>query len=240
MKVKHNRNQKIIKFLNGRTFYIVLCLCFVAIGVAMWSGVEVLKNKSDTDTSSRNTTAENQSKPSYDTISEPDNTESRPSSSSPSTQSKPEASTPKPSEQTSVGVAKFFIRPLLGEIIKDYSDTELQYSLTFKDMRLHKGVDIAGKYGDSITASGEGVVTDVYKDALLGTVVVIDHGNGIVAKYCGLGAEPSVKKGDKVDSSVQIGSLDDIPSESVEQVHLHLEFTKNGKSVDPLLYFTTK
>ena len=107
-------------------------------------------------------------------------------------------------------------------------------------MRLHKAIDISGKYGDPVIASGKGIVTDVYTDAMLGTVVEIDHGNGITAKYCGLNSEPSVKKGDTVDSSVQLGSLGDIPSESVEEVHLHLEFYKNGKSTDPLKFFTTK
>ena len=76
--------------------------------------------------------------------------------------------------------------------------------------------------------------------SLVGSEFFVYHGNGITARYCGLNTEPAVKKGDKVDSSVQIGSLGDIPSESVEQVHLHLEFYQNGKSADPLKFFSSK
>ncbi len=237
MKVKHNRDLKIIKFLNGKAFYVVLCLCFVAIGVAMWTGVESIKNLTDDelpDVSSL-TAENNTSSFDFGEVSVPSTPQK------PSTTSKPQTIAPSnPAEEVSTNVASFFIRPLLGEVIKEYSDTELQYSMTFKDMRLHKGVDISGALNDPVMAAGDGKVTDVYNDALYGWVVVIDHGNGIVAKYCGLASSPTVKKGDTVDSSKQIGALGDIPCESVEPVHLHLEFTQKGKSVDPMKFFISK
>ncbi len=236
MKVANKGKSKIIKFLNGRAFYLILCLCFIAIGIAAWSGVEGMKNLSYIENQSDNTATDinNSSMPNLNANNQQQNNK-------PTTSSKDEvASKPKPeqpTEETSTAVAEFFVRPMLGEITKSYSDTELQYSATYNDMRLHKGLDIAGEAGDPVTACGAGTVTKVYNDTLYGTVVVIDHGNKIVGRYCGLNSNPAVKVGDTVDSSDRIGDLREIPCESSDPCHLHLEFTKNGKSIDPLKIF---
>ena len=242
MSNKNKSRSKIIKFLNGRTFYVVLCLCFVAIGIAAWSGVEGMKildaEKQNNSTSSVNSGSggdvlqvippiSSVITPSFDENDQNDNAESE-----------TEAINPTESETDEViaPVATFFVNPVLGEVIKDFSDTELQYSMTMCDMRLHKAVDLKANEGTPVIASGSGIVTDVYTDVMLGSVVEIDHGNGITAKYCGLNEEPFVKKGDTVDSSKQIGTVGVIPSESVEQRHIHLEFFKNGKAVSPMNY----
>lgn len=242
MKDSNKHNSKLIKFLNGKTFYVVLCLCFLAIGIAAWTGVEGFKNiqnaessqQSGTDTPSEPTVPSepidigfnDKDDNSNEQVELPEKTESKDT----------ESLEPEESEQVAAPVASFFINPVLGEVIKGYSDTELQYSLTMKDMRMHKAVDIAADVGTPVVAAGEGTVTDIIKDAMYGTTVVIDHGNGIVVKYCGLSNALFVSKGDTVDSTKQIGVVDIIPCESVEQRHLHLEFFKNGKAVSPLDY----
>ena len=242
MKTTNKHSKKIIKFLNGRAFYVVLCLCFLAIGVATWSGVEGFKNSQNNkeNQSQSSDTAKAPSSPSIlPEISDKNDTASRNETaelpddavSSELTESEPEKT-----EQTAAPVATVFINPVLGEVIKNYSETELQYSMTMKDMRLHKAVDIAADMGTPVVASGEGVVTEVVTDPMYGVTVVIDHGNGITAKYCGLKKAPFVSKGDTVDSSTQLGVVDVIPCESVEPRHLHLEFFKDGKSVSPMNY----
>ena len=242
MSNKNKSKSKIIKFLNGRTFYVVLCLCFVAIGVAAWSGVEGMKilnaEKGNNSTSSVDLGSNNnvlQVIPPFSSVITPSDDETDENI---NTESQTEAVKPSESETEEVvaPVATFFVNPVLGEVIKDFSDTELQYSMTMCDMRLHKAVDLAANEGTPVIAAGNGVVTDVYTDVMLGSVVEIDHGNGIVVQYCGLNEEPFVKKGDMVDSSKQIGTVGVIPSESVEQRHLHLEFFKNGKAVSPMNY----
>ena len=131
--------------------------------------------------------------------------------------------------------APFFTMPITGEILKDYDEQELQYSQTFKDWRLHLGVDIAAQKGDTVFACAQGTVEDIYEDPVLGTVVAIDHGDGLIAFYCGLNAKPTVQIGDSVESGSQIGVIDILPGESVEQAHLHLEMEKDGSPVSPLL-----
>lgn len=235
MKVTHNRQSKIIKFLNGRTFYVVLCLCFIAIGVAMWTGVESIKNITNENLNNGSTTLDNTSQHHIEILPNIDSSSTTSIESSP-----PKDTESKPVEEASTNVAMFFIRPLLGDITKKYSDSELQYSMTFNDMRLHKGIDISGELGDPVMSCGSGTVTEVYYDSMYGWVVKIDHGNKINAKYCGLASAPTVKINDVVDSSKQIGTLGDMPCESVEPTHLHLEFTQNGKSTDPLKFFVIK
>ncbi len=240
MKYKNKSQSRLIKFLNGKAFYVVAGICFVAIGVAAWTGVESLnrsdgENKDKTSSSINSSESNNQIMEALppsdiDIPSESDNEQSGESEIEAIVPDLPET------EETAAPVAGFFINPVMGEIIKDFSDTELQYSMTLCDMRLHKGVDISADEGIPVVAAGAGVVKSVGLDSMLGTVVEIDHGNGITAKYCGLNDQPAVKVGDEVDSSKQIGVIGVIPSESVEQRHLHLEFFKDGKAVSPAKY----
>ncbi len=240
MKIRNNKSKKIIKFLNGKGFYAVVGVCLIAIGVAAWSGVQGIKGIntpqqseiSSSDIISVPDSAELENDKTNEPIINNDNkTENESIQQSTETTEEKE-------EGTLANTATFFINPVLGDIIKDFSDTELQYSMTFGDMRLHKGIDIAADVGTPVMAAGEGVVLDVYTDALYGAVVEIDHGNGITAKYCGLNSKPGVNVGETVTSSTQIGAIDVVPCESVEQHHLHLEFFKDKKAVSPLKYIT--
>lgn len=129
--------------------------------------------------------------------------------------------------------ATFFTMPVGGEIIKNYSDTDLQYSKTYKDWRLHCALDIAAEKGTQVHASGNGKVTNVYEDSLLGNVVEIDHGNGIVAYYCGLNSA-LVKVGQTVEVGKTIGGIGEIPSESSDAMHLHFAVKVNGKTQNPV------
>ncbi len=246
MKFKNKSRSKIIKFLNGKAFYAVLCVCLVGVGVAAWSGVEGFRRlnaSSGSDNGSLTGQVESNSNvlpsvPSTSSKFDISGTASNPKNDKTENSSKLESKLPSTPEveQTAAPVATYFVSPVLGEVIKGYSDTELQYSMTMHDMRMHKAMDIAADSGTPVVASGEGVVKSIFKDAMLGTVVEIDHGNGITVKYCGLNAQPSVNVGDIVDSSTRLGSVDVIPIESVEQRHLHLEFYKDGKSVSPADY----
>ena len=129
--------------------------------------------------------------------------------------------------------ASFFVMPLTGEILKGCKTDELQYAVTYGDWRLHTGLDVAGPLGAEVRAAGDGTVVSVKEDKKWGLTVVINHGNGIMATYCGLNA-PRVKEGDAVEANQTLAILGEIPCESVEPVHLHLERTKENTPVDPL------
>lgn len=129
--------------------------------------------------------------------------------------------------------ATFFAMPVGGDIIKDYSEKELKYSNTYKDWRLHTGIDIAAKKGTQIHAAGNGKIAEVKDDKLFGSTVVIDHGNGIVASYSGL-LKPLVHVGQIVEAGTTIGGIGEVPCESLDEAHLHLSVTVKGETANPI------
>ncbi len=129
-----------------------------------------------------------------------------------------------------------FAFPLKGTISKEFSRDELVKNATTGDWRIHKGIDIKGMSGDRINAIDNGIVTELVHNALWGTVVTIDHGNGFVAKYYGLRKDSTVKPGDSVKKNGKIGLLHEIPIEKDDGIHLHLEIYKDGVTVSPSDY----
>lgn len=140
-------------------------------------------------------------------------------------------------ETTTKGVVSvYFSYPLGNKIAKEYSKGEIVKNKTTDDWRTHNGVDINGAEGDQVNAICDGEVTAVRDDALLGTVVTIDHGNGITADYYGLQKNSTVQPGDTVKINQKIGVLSEIPLESADGVHLHLEIHHDGVTVSPADY----
>lgn len=215
------------KFFEKRGFYLVSCLCLLAVGVASYVAYDNMP-KPPVDVGQLSSTPESVS--SNESVEAPEVNKNV--SDAKDDRKESQASNPTEIVQTQPK-ADFFVLPLTGTIIKKYSDKEVQYSETFKDLRIHKAVDIAGDISARVTSAGDGKVIEIGKDAMLGTFVVIDHGGDIKAKYCGLNSVPAVHVGDIVDSTTHIGDIAVIPSESANQPHLHLEMTKGGKSVSP-------
>lgn len=124
--------------------------------------------------------------------------------------------------------------PMGDFITKDYSDGTVVYSNTMQDWRVHNGIDFGDNRGQSVLAIAEGTVESVTTDALWGTVVTVNHGNGVVARYCGLEKDSTPEVDTQVEKGVVLGKLGEIPIESKDGPHLHLEITVNGEHVDPL------
>ena len=79
-----------------------------------------------------------------------------------------------------------------------------------------------------------GKVTEVYRDDLFGTTVVIAHSGGLTSQYSNLAATPTVAAGDSVTVGQVIGAVGDTAlCETGEVCHLHFAMTKDGVSVDP-------
>ena len=126
----------------------------------------------------------------------------------------------------------YFIAPVEGKVLSDYSKGELVKNKQTNDWRTHNGTDFAAKSGADVFAVNNGTVSAVYTDSLWGTVVEIDHGNRVTAKYCGL-ADVSVSKGETVLSGSKIGSVGSIPIES-SSPHIHLEMRSGGVLINPI------
>ncbi len=126
-----------------------------------------------------------------------------------------------------------YVLPITGNIAKGYSDSALQYSATFNDMRLHTGVDILCENGSNIQSVGSGTVKSVTDDSNFGKVITIEYNDNIAVKYCGMGSV-NVKENDKVATGDVIGTSGDIPSECADNPHIHIEVVVDGNSVSPL------
>lgn len=127
--------------------------------------------------------------------------------------------------------------PVSGGIIWEFAVDELIYSRTLEHWTTHSGVDIESPLGTEVHAVMSGTVEDVYKDDRIGVTVVISHSNGVSTLYASLKEEPPVKKGDKVNKGDVIGYVGKTAvSECADRSHLHFEYIKDGKTLNPREY----
>lgn len=213
---------KISDFLKGRGFYLVLAFCLVATGVAAWTA---WAGSATPDTAEKTPISSDITSSAEDTEQVQQENESEPYSSEESSEE----------EQIVLPdvVAENFVYPLNGNVLKSFSVDELQFSATFGDLRLHTALDIECEPGSTVSACGNGTVVAIIDDPMLGRYVEIDHGNNIVARYCGLSENLSVKEGNIVSAGTKLGLIGTIPSECADKTHLHLEFYQDEIPVNP-------
>jgi murein DD-endopeptidase MepM/ murein hydrolase activator NlpD len=97
---------------------------------------------------------------------------------------------------------------------------------------LHQGV-YCWKKGSPILAPGEGRVCKTKKQANLGNLLEIDHGNGYVSSYGHLDRF-AVKEGEWVQEGQLIAKLGSTGRSSGP--HLHYELRYRGKMVNPAMH----
>jgi lipoprotein NlpD len=110
--------------------------------------------------------------------------------------------------------------PAKGKVTDDFSDKT-------------KGIDIAGKLGEPVTAASDGKV--VYAGNSLrgyGNLVIIKHDNTYLTAYAH-NRNLLVKEGDAVKKGQKIAEMGDTDATSVK---LHFELRVNGKPVNPTPY----
>lgn len=129
-------------------------------------------------------------------------------------------------------------KPCKGDVVLKCSLEELIFYEGTNDWRTHNGVDFSGEEGDPVYATADGVVSQIYEDELLGTVLVLEHKNGMVSIYGNIRdadfmkVGTAVKQGDVTGAIGKSGVL-----EKNSDSHLHFELKENGEYVDPLKYF---
>ena len=129
----------------------------------------------------------------------------------------------------------------ISSVINPFSGGELVKNETTGSWQTHNGADIKAESGADVYAISSGEVTDITTDNLWGVTVTINHHNGYISKYCGLGSDLSVQKGDTVASGSLIGVVGTSADiESALEPHLHIELTHNGNYIDPVAAVTKK
>lgn len=108
-----------------------------------------------------------------------------------------------------------FSKPVSGEIIEDKNKTDGNYI---------NGIKILSFAGNPVASIYAGTVISVTHSITYGTEITIQHSNGFISKYKGLGYT-YVSQGDKVSAAQRIGA--------VKNRHLTLEMWHNGTAVNP-------
>ena len=130
-----------------------------------------------------------------------------------------------------------FIKPVDGEISKEYAKDNLVYSETLKEWTTHLGVDIKADKTTVVKAAEAGTIKSIKNDPRYGLTVVIDHGNGYESIYANLLTSEFVVENEKVKKGQSIGTVGNTAVfEVADEPHLHFEIQKDSIQVDPNLY----
>ena len=122
-------------------------------------------------------------------------------------------------------------------VLNDYG---FYHNKTLNIYHEHAGLDFSAEVGTEVVAVASGVVESVYtSDVLLGTEIVIDHGDGIKTTYRFVTEKEGLKVGDTVNKGDVIATVAEATgSEYKDGAHLHFEISKNGTIADPAEYLT--
>ena len=247
MEEKNSFSEKLSDFFAGKGFYIVLLLCAALIATSIWLMTD--RSGADVETAGKDR-AENGA---YAAQSETHAGElpvmrvdsvpaarPRPTPTPvPEPTREPEppavAETPVPARETAaLPEVDYFIWPVNGALIRGYGTETLSYDPTMGDWRTHKGWDIAAPEGEKVLCTANGVVSEVYEDQALGTVVEVEHTGGLVSVYANLDADCPVSPGQSVVVGSVLGTVGATALyESGEVSHLHFAMRHEGQDADP-------
>lgn len=130
-----------------------------------------------------------------------------------------------------------FIKPVEGEIVKEFASENLVYSETLKEWITHNGIDIKAEKTTIVKASSEGTVKSIKNDPRYGITIVIEHTNGYVSVYSNLLTAEFVKEGEKVKQDQTIGTVGNTAAfEIADEPHLHFEILKDNNYLNPSEY----
>lgn len=251
------------QFVEGKGFYVAVLVCVAAIGISGFYLMNSMGAPEEPDAPVSGTASVTVTPSPSSVLPSPSVSPSQPQTSQPPTLAaspSPSASaspSPAPSASASPAPAQspaaqesakpsrpaalVYTWPVKGEVLADFSLETLAYDETMLDWRTHSGIDIAAAAGTTVMAAADGTVSLVYDDDLMGTTVIIDHGQGMVSTYANLQAKPAVKEGDTVYTGSVIGAVGTTAiAESGRPGHLHFEMAKEGIAVDPELYLPEK
>lgn len=137
-------------------------------------------------------------------------------------------------EETTKTQVITFVKPVEGEITKEFAKDKLVYSNTLEEWTTHLGIDIKAAKTTVVKASEAGTVKSIKTDPRYGLSVIIEHQEGYETLYSNLLTSEFVQVGEQVKQGQSIGTVGNTATfEVVDEPHLHFEITKNGEQIDP-------
>ena len=117
-------------------------------------------------------------------------------------------------------------------IAKEYSEVAV-YSKTMEDYRSHNGTDFVANKGEAVFSVCEGIVEEITSDTMNGNVIKITN-EPYSVYYYGVTDDIAVKEGEYVEAGKVIAQVGDMPCESEDDSHLHMEIRVDGTLIDPM------
>ena len=130
-----------------------------------------------------------------------------------------------------------FVKPIEGEVLKEYAKDSLIYSETLKEWTTHLGIDIKAERATVVKSAADGNVKYIKNDPRYGLTIIIEHSNGFETRYCNLLTTEFVSEGEEVKAGQTIGTVgDSAVYEIVDESHLHFEILKDSENINPSEY----
>lgn len=130
-----------------------------------------------------------------------------------------------------------FVKPVDGDIVRDFAKDSLIYSDTLDEWTTHMGIDIKADKTTIVKSAEKGTVKTIKNDPRYGLTIIIDHENGFQTVYSNLLTSEFVVEGEKVDKEQPIGTVGNTAAfEIADEPHLHFEIIKDNVTVDPNIY----
>ena len=137
-------------------------------------------------------------------------------------------------EETNKTQVITFVKPVDGEITKEFAKEKLVYSNTLEEWATHLGIDIKADKTTVVKASEAGTIKSIKNDPRYGLSVIIEHQDGYETLYAHLLTTEFVKVGEQVKQGQSIATVGDTATfEIADEPHLHFEIIKNGEQIDP-------
>ena len=130
-----------------------------------------------------------------------------------------------------------FIKPIEGEVIKDFSKDNLVFSNTLQEWVTHLAVDIKADARDVVKCTADGTVASIKNDPRYGLTVIVEHQAGFKTVYSNLLTAEFVVEGESVKQGQTLGTVGTSATfEIADESHLHFEMLKDSEYVNPGLY----
>ena len=141
----------------------------------------------------------------------------------------------KPKDETVIELS--FVRPVDGDIVKEFAVDSLIYSETLQEWTTHTGIDIKAEKMTVVKSAEAGTVKSIKNDPRYGLTIIIEHANGFLSVYSNLLTSEFVVEGEKVEKGQSLGTVGNTGAfEIADEPHLHFEILKDGVQVDPNIY----
>lgn len=130
-----------------------------------------------------------------------------------------------------------FIKPVEGEIVREYAKDNLIYSATLEEWTTHTGIDIKAEKTTVVKSAEAGTIKSIKNDPRYGLTIVVEHDESYQTVYSNLLTSEFVVEGEKIEKGQSIGTVGNTAIfEIAEEPHLHFEILQDSLPVDPSIY----